>query len=516
MRHSLRTRLTLSFLIAIVVTAGLVVLLANLITANQFTYMVSFTGQRYAQRLTPLFAEYHVQAGGWDGVEVLMARVQEAIGPRFSPHPQGGEMMPRMMSGMGGGADERLLLVDANGRIIADSDPEGKPVSLSPIALDKGAPIRVNGQKVGTLLIVSSLGELNPFQSAFLRQINILMPLAGGVAVLAVLVVSGFQARRIVAPVRALVEAAGRVAGGDLSQRIPVTSQDELGEMAAAFNTMATGLEQQQELRHRAMADIAHELRTPLSVLQIELESIEDGLIAPTPEVIAGLQTSVAHLNRLVEDLRVLSLAEAGELQMEVEPVEMGDLIRDVVNRVQGAARAKGITLDVRLPDMALVVSGDDQRLAQVLLNLLSNALQHTPPDGQITVSAQYIAAGAQYIAAGAQYIAADAQYIAADAQYIAADARYIAADARRVGEDEVHVTVQDTGEGIPAQDLPHVFERFYRADRSRAWATGGTGLGLAIVKQLIQAHGGRIEVESEVGRGTRFTFTVPVEKDRD
>ena len=481
MRHSLRTRLTLSFLIAIVVTAGLVVLLANLITANQFTYMVSFTGQRYAQRLTPLFTEYYVQAGGWDGVGVLMTRVQEAIGPRFSSHPREGrntgEMMPRMMSGMGGGADERLLLVDANGRLVADSDPEGEPVSLSPIALDKGAPIRVNGQKVGTLLIVSSLGELNPFQSAFLRQINILMPLAGGVAVLAVLVVSGFQARRIVAPVRALVEAAGRVAGGDLSQRIPVTSQDELGEMAAAFNTMATGLEQQQELRHRAMADIAHELRTPLSVLQIELESIEDGLTVPTPEVITGLQTDVAHLRRLVDDLRMLSLAEAGELQMETEPVEMGDLIQDVVKRMQGAARAKGITLDTRVPATALPVTGDPQRLAQVLLNLLSNAMQHTPSGGQITVSAQRVEEDGEH------------------------------------GE-EVHVTVQDTGGGIPAEDLPHIFERFYRTDRARSRETGGSGLGLSITRSLVEAHGGRLWARSMEDQGSVFTFALPLTYD--
>jgi signal transduction histidine kinase len=471
MRHSLRARLTLSFLVVIVMTAGLVVLLANFITVNRFTYMVSFTGQRYAQRLAPLFAEYYTQVGGWEGVEALVARVQEAIGPHPPPRPQEGrnvvEMMPRMMGEMGGGADERLLLVDANGHLVADSEPEGEPVRLPIGAVDKGAPILVDGRKVGTLIIVSSLGQLNSFQNAFLQQVNLWMLLVGIVAVLAVLVVSNFQARRIVAPVRALVEAAGQVAGGDLSQRIPVTSQDELGEMAAAFNTMAAELERQQGLRRRAMTDIAHELRTPLSVLQIELEGIEDGLTDPTPEVIAGLQTSVAHLHHLVEDLRVLSLAEAGELQMETEPVEMGSLIRDVVSRVQGAARAQGITLAVQLPDTALSVIGDDQRLAQVLLNLLSNALQHTPLDGRITV------------------------------------------DARPVG-DEVHVTVRDTGEGIPAEDLPYIFDRFYRADRARSRSTGGSGLGLSITRSLVEAHGGRIWAHSAEGDGSAFTFTLP------
>jgi len=345
-------------------------------------------------------------------------------------------------------------------------------VRLLPASLDKGTPILVDGRQVGTLLFPSGMGRMTSYQNTFLRQVNDLMLVVGLVTVLAVLVVSEFQARRIVAPVRALAEAARRVASGDLSQRTPVTSQDELGEMATAFNTMAAELERQQELRHRAMTDIAHELRTPLSVLQIELESIEDGLTDPTPEVIAGLQTDVAHLRHMVDDLRMLSLADAGELQMETEPVEMGDLVRDVVNRMQGAARAKDINLIARLPDTPLTVTGDDQRLAQILLNLLSNAMQHTPPDGQITVSAQRVEAN---------------------------------------DEHEVHVTVQDTGEGIPAEDLPHIFERFYRADRARSRDTGGSGLGLSIIRSLIEAHGGRIWVESIEGEGSTFTLTLPV-----
>jgi len=470
MRHSLRTRLTLSFLCVIVATAGLVVVMANLITANRFTHMVSVTGQRYAQRLSPLFAEYYVQAGGWDGVEVLMSYI-----PPISSHGRGeevrGPVVPR--AGMPLNFEsERLLLLDADGQLIADSDPQGEPVRLLPASLDKGTPILVDGRQVGTLLFPSGMGRMTSYQNTFLRQVNDLMLVVGLVTVLAVLVVSEFQARRIVAPVRALAEAARRVASGDLSQRTPVTSQDELGEMATAFNTMAAELERQQELRHRAMTDIAHELRTPLSVLQIELESIEDGLTDPTPEVIAGLQTDVAHLRHMVDDLRMLSLADAGELQMETEPVEMGDLVRDVVNRMQGAARAKDINLIARLPDTPLTVTGDDQRLAQILLNLLSNAMQHTPPDGQITVSAQRVEAN---------------------------------------DEHEVHVTVQDTGEGIPAEDLPHIFERFYRADRARSRDTGGSGLGLSIIRSLIEAHGGRIWVESIEGEGSTFTLTLPV-----
>jgi signal transduction histidine kinase len=465
MRRSLRTRLTLSFLIAIVVTAGIVVLLANLITANQFRNLVAFAGQRYAQRLAPVFADYYVAVGGWDGVEELMAFVQDT-GRQPPPHaPMPRHVMP--MSGMVDPGGERLLLVDVEGHVIADSQPEASvPRNLSS-NLDRGAEIVVDGQQVGTLIVYSGLGELTPSQKDFLRQVNTLMLVAGSVAALGVLIVGGLQARRIVKPVRALAAAAHRVADGDLSQRIPVTSEDELGEMAAAFNTMAAELERQHELRHRAMADIAHELRTPLSVLQVQLESIEDNLTAPTPEVIAGLRGDLAHLSHLVEDLRVLTLADAGELRVEAEPVEMGGLVRDVVGRMQTAARVKEVILDTQLPDADLSVMGDAQRLTQVLLNLLSNALQHTPPGGRVVISA-------------------------------------------RQAEGEIYVTVQDSGEGISPGDLPHVFERFYRADRARSRDTGGSGLGLSIAKSLVEAQGGTITVESQVGQGSIFTVSLP------
>jgi signal transduction histidine kinase len=459
-KYSLRTRLVLSFLVIIVVTAGLVVLLANRITANRFTYMVSRMGQMRARNLAPWFADYYTRTGSWDGVDTFIERYLD-----IQWRPGMPQMAPRMH--VAEASEERLLLVGADGQLVADSGDENTPIRLSSEDRDKGVPILVRDRQVGTLFIASSLGRLTPDQVDFLKQVNRLMLVTAAVAGLAILIVGSFQAQRIVAPVKALVEAAGRVAGGDLSQRIPVTSQDELGEMATAFNAMAAKLERQQELRHRMMADIAHELRTPLSVLQIELESIEDGLTNPTPEVIAGLQTDVAHLHRLVEDLRMLSLADAGELQLEAEPVEMGDLIRGVVGRVQGAVRAQSITLEMQLSDMALSVIGDDQRLAQVLFNLLSNALQHTPPDGQITVTAQQV-------------------------------------------KDEVHVTVQDTGEGIPAQDLPHIFDRFYRIDQARSRDTGGSGLGLSITRSLVEAHGGRIWAHSTKGDGSAFTFTLP------
>ena len=257
MKYNLRIRLILSFLGVIIVTAGLVVVLANLITADRFTYLVSQAGQMHARDLSPLFADYYIQAGGWNGVESL---IDSHVNAHWTPGRFGRRGSHGPMMGATEVSDERLLLVDANGQLIADSAGENADIHLSAADLDKGAPIIVGDEQVGTLIVASGLGALTPDQSAFLSQVNTLMLAAAVLAGLAVLLVGSFQARRIAAPVRTLADAALRIASGDLSQRIPVASDDELGDMATAFNTMAAELEQQHELRRHTMADIAHEL----------------------------------------------------------------------------------------------------------------------------------------------------------------------------------------------------------------------------------------------------------------
>jgi signal transduction histidine kinase len=484
MKLSLRARLILSFLGVIAATAALVVILANRITTDRFTYLVSTTGQVRARNLAPLFADYFAQAGSWDGVEALMDSYIEPAAAMMGQGRRGwmmgitgaddsaGTPWPstgmRSMMGLMASDGERLLLADAGGQIVADSLGQDVGTLLTAADLDKGTPIIVGEQQAGTLIVASGLGTLTPDQNAFLSQVKWLLVVAAVVAGLAVLLMGSIQARRIVAPVRALADAARRVAAGEFAQ-IPVTSQDELGEMALAFNTMAAELKQQHTLRRRVMADIAHELRTPLSVLQIDLESIEDGLAEPTPEVVTRLQEEVTLLNRLVEDLRMLSLAEAGELKLEVQPVDVAHLVQTAVERVRGAAQDKEVSLTSELPEGLPAVAGDAQRLSQVLSNLLSNALRHTPQGGQIAVGA------------------------------------------RQVDGKDVRITVQDNGEGIPADELPHVFERFYRTDHARSRDTGGSGLGLTIARSLVEAHNGRIWVESVEHKGSTFTFSLPV-----
>jgi signal transduction histidine kinase len=461
MIKSLRARLTLSFLAVIVATVLLVVLIANVITRERFTYFVSEGGQRMAQRLAPIFARYYGRQGGWSGIQEILGRLEEqSDAPRGRRFGEGAMPMPISLR------DDRVLLLSPAGEIIADSDPDAGGVRLPADSTVRGAAVLVNGEHVGTVVVVSGLGLLNRFQATFLRQVTGLLLLAGVLIAVVGYVVSEVQARRIVAPVKALSEAAHRVATGDFSQRVPVTAEDELGEMAGAFNTMADELERQRALRHRTMSDIAHELRTPLSVLQIELESLEDGIIEPTPQAIAGLQAEVVHLGRLVDDLRVLALTDAGDLRLERRPLDLGAWIREVVDRACPQAQEKSLTLDVTVDD-GLVVAGDAQRLAQVLLNLLTNAIRHTPPGGEITIAAHRTKAG------------------------------------------EARVEVADTGEGIPAEHLPHVFERFYQVDPARS--SRGTGLGLSIARSLVEAHGGRIWAESEPGAGSTFVFTLPL-----
>lgn len=273
-------------------------------------------------------------------------------------------------------------------------------------------------------------------------------------------------ARQITAPLQALAGAARRIGGGDLSQIVPVHGDDEIGQVARTFNAMATNLHHAEERRRQLLADIAHELGTPLAVLQANLEGMLDGVVAPAPERLAALHTQSQVLTRLVRDLRDLSLAQQGQLHLDRRPVDLPALVRGVVEMSRPQAEEKGIALDVTAA-ADIAVPADPDRLAQVLHNLLANAIRYTESGGSVHVTA-----------------------------------------GRAHGEVQVEVT--DTGQGIAAEELPRIFERFHRVDRSRSRATGGTGLGLAIVKHLVEAHGGRVWVRSQVGAGTTFGFALP------
>ncbi|MDP8974537.1 MAG: HAMP domain-containing histidine kinase, partial [Actinomycetota bacterium] len=260
---------------------------------------------------------------------------------------------------------------------------------------------------------------------------------------------------------------------GDLDQRVPVRGRrDELRELAEAFNAMAEAVGRQELLRRRMAADIAHELRTPLAVIQANLEAMLDGIRPLSAEEVADVHRETQLLSRLVTDLRDLSLAETGQLPLRKELKDLTTLVRTSVARFSSWAEEKGVRLAVEIAEDLPQAEVDPDRVAQVLGNLLDNALRHTPPGGEVMVRLQ----------PGAQ-------------------------------RDEVRVTVRDTGPGIPEEHLPNIFERFYRADRARTRTVGESGIGLAVVRQLIEAHGGRVWVESQPGKGATFNFVLPAAK---
>jgi two-component system sensor histidine kinase BaeS len=283
--------------------------------------------------------------------------------------------------------------------------------------------------------------------------------------------------RNIATPLADVMIAADAVAGGDLTTRLPEHGPGEFRQLAVSFNRMTEELQRADQGRRNLTADVAHELRTPLHIIQGNLEGILDGVYEPTPEHIGATLEETRALARLVDDLRTLSLAESGQLPLVQELVNVAELLADASTSFSGQAEAAGIELRVESPQATeMTIMGDPGRLDQVLANLIANALRHTPRGGTVTLRAE---------------------------------------SAKIAGESaaDIRIVVSDTGAGIPMEDLPYIFDRFWRGDRSRSRASGtGSGLGLAIARQLIYAHGGRISVASTVGQGTTFTIELPAD----
>ena len=292
----------------------------------------------------------------------------------------------------------------------------------------------------------------------------------------AAIVVGLLITRQIIAPIQALSQASRRIAAGSYNERVKLAAGnpddvDELGQLAQDFNRMAENLEQTEALRRQLIGDVSHELRTPLTAIKGSLEALIDGVLPAEPETFEQIYQEADRLQRLVNDLQELSRVEAGAFKLDLQPLRLTDLLKTTTIRLDRQYFEKGVRLEIDIPADLPKVLADADRLSQVLFNLVGNALQYTPAGGQVTVAA------------------------------------------RRQG-DEVQVSVQDTGIGIAAEHLPHVFDRFYRADRSRARLSGGSGIGLTIAKHLVEAHSGRIWVESPgEGKGSTFTFTLPVAK---
>jgi signal transduction histidine kinase len=295
------------------------------------------------------------------------------------------------------------------------------------------------------------------------------------VATLIAVAISALISQRVIAPVRDMMHASRQIAQGNYGRRVslpanrPVTDLDEMGQLAHSFNQMAAQLEESDTLRRQLIGDVTHELTTPLTVIKGTMEGLIDGVLPSDPETFQQVYHEAARLQRLVTDLQELSRVEAGTYELHTRPVDLAALTSSVTNRLRRQYEDKGVQLNVHLPPGLLMAEADPDRISQVLINLIGNALQYTPAGGQVDVTVRRKNNGALF-------------------------------------------TIADTGVGFTPEHLPHLFTRFYRADKSRARSSGGSGIGLTIARHLVETHGGQIWAKSAgLGQGSQFIFLLPL-----
>lgn len=420
-------------------------------------------------------ARYYAENGSWDGIAAMIASF-----------PTGAEWGPWST-----GWEQAYVLLTPGGEVLASDVSAQFGMEVGRFERSLGTPIIVDGVEVGYILLADGPSAWRPKDPSRLVIINLPPPfplaenlgLTGRVGWIAerllstsvyitliALVAAVVLSRSISRPLTEVTKATRVVAGGDLDVRVSTEHAGELGELAEAFNHMIAGLARADALRRNMTADVAHELRTPLSVIRGKLEGILDGVYPATPEQLLPILEQTELLTHLVEDLRLLAQVEAGQLCPDLRPTDVGDLLRDAYVNFTPQAEDRGVTLSLDVPAALPKVQADWRRIAQVLGNLITNALRHTPAGGAVT------------LAAG-------------------------------VKDGMIEVRVTDTGVGIAEEDLPYIFERFWRNDKSRMRTEyGGAGLGLAIARQLVVLHGGEIHVWSEPGRGAIFAFTLPLQ----
>ncbi len=462
MKISIRWKLTVLFVVVVLVSASITSAWLHQAVRHEFSDYVQRLAQRQAKRMLPFFTSYYKQHHSWNEVGKDFRR--RIAGTPFRRSPMQGILLSKT----------HLILLDENGRVVWDSLRPVPPVIRPPKkAITKDSiPIVVDGKTVGKLIVlIPDIRGIGKLETQFLASVDHSLIASTLLALVLALLFGGVLSSLIARPLRSLVNAARDVAKGQFSRRVKVSSSDEIGDLEAAFNTMASTLEANEAQRRKLLTDIAHELRNPLSVIRGNLEAILDGVYEPNQQNLAPVYEETILLERLVSDLRELSLAETGNLRLEKEDVDLGDIAKQAANFFGPQADEKGIDLVVTTSPRLPHIQGDPQRLRQILNNLISNAMRYTPDGGKIEVNVRLLGGRPLQVAA----------------------------------------SVRDTGPGIPPEDLPHIFDRFFLGEPSHARRSGGTGLGLVIAKELVEAHGGHIWIDSAPGKGTTVTFAIPV-----
>lgn len=467
----------------------------------------TYVQQASGERLNQLLSVYYEGHGGWVGVQDYVLKITEGPDQKFGRPPRD---------------TQRYLVFDQEDKVIVDPAHKdlGKPLAEFPIdnkIVKQWQEIKVGGQTVGHYWqdqrSIAMDGKL-----AKTIGISIIQAMLIGLILtsLVALLLGFLLTRHFTKPLNHLMEAVRKVGKGDLSSRVEVKGNGDIAILARDFNRMTEQLTRNEEVRRNMVADIAHELRTPLAVILGKLESIQEGVLPSTPETILPIQDETLRLIRLVRDLQQLSLAEAGKLPMALQTVNLRQIVERITEQFAIEFEERGLKVEV-VGDAPEVI-GDPDRLTQVFVNLIGNALLHTPPGGSLRV------------------LLAEAEKPIEDGMIDDEKTHRLLDVFRRKGEKMqkteeanyrednntssslrsdgwVQVTVEDSGEGIPEEELEHIFDRFYRVDKARERENGGTGLGLAIAKEFIQAHGGAIQVQSKQGGGSCFRIFLPINR---
>jgi signal transduction histidine kinase len=451
---------------------GLVIRTDTETTIASFSQSGGFYG---ADRVITQYAQYYAENGSWDGITINVAAENPSEGwdgtgsGRGKGGGGGGSRQDGSGSAMGFSNQDQFSLTNLDGVVLLSTSLTIGD-TLSEDVLENGFEILVENEVVGYLFPEANLLDLSDVISEKLSTSlsDSLLPtalIAGAAAIVLSIILAAF----LMNPIRQLTKAANRVASGDLSQRVPVSGRDEISQLAESFNQMADSLENAQSSRQAMTADIAHELRTPLSIQRANLEAFQDGIYPLTLENLDPIIQQNNMLTKLVEDLRTLALADAGGLQLEQVSTDLNGLIDRICEDFQARYNEAGIVLSSKTDPLCPTCQIDPSRMSQVFYNLLHNSLRHTPEGGRVEITST---------CAGGS----------------------------------VTINIRDTGEGIPEDDLPHLFDRFYRSGQSRARHKGGSGLGLTIAQQIVHAHQGRLTAANHPEGGAIFTIQLPEE----
>lgn len=469
--RSLSWKLSGALLLVVIVSVGITAFLISDSTNREFKQYLSYCDMTYTQTVGDNLAQFYTHGNGWAGVKGILNSKLQSV-------------------------NDRIVLTDSSGVIIGDTADDWLGKNVKEVGLINPTPITISEKVVGnlylmyygsiadkgTLMARGCMGDtasLNVAEQNFLNQINSYLWVAGFIGVAVALFLGIILTRQITLPIRALTGGAHQIAEGKLNYRVKTRSKDELGELAQSFNSMASSLDRMEHSRRQLTADIAHELRTPLTVIEGTVDAMLDGVFKPDREHLASIKEQTAQLTRLINDLREISLAESGQLKLDITPTDMVELVRRKISQAEVRALDKGIKLKLDVRGKIPEVEIDGNRIEQVISNLLTNAIRHTPSGGKITVALEAITSVNDY----------------------------------QLSKPSLVVSVTDSGEGIPAEHLPHIFERFYRVESSRAKNEGETGLGLSIVKQMVEAHGGKVWAQSQLTKGSTFYIAIPIAK---